>query len=209
MRVYERTTVESIDEQGAGVVVRANGTTLTARRVVLATSAYTHHLLPVDPAPLHPALRLHPGERAAHAGPVGAARLEGAAGDHRRPHLLQLLPPTADGRVLWGTSEADLLRRQPGRSPRAITHRTTTRRSRQSWRRHFPALAELEWPYRVGRRDLLDHPAHPVLRAGPRRPSLLWPGLHRSRTGEHAASRGGSWPIWRWTGRATCWISRW
>jgi glycine/D-amino acid oxidase-like deaminating enzyme len=46
VRVFERTTVESIREEGTGVEIRANGTTLRARRVVLATSAYTHHLLP-------------------------------------------------------------------------------------------------------------------------------------------------------------------
>ena len=46
VRVYERTRVEAVEEAGAGVRLRANGTTLSARRAVLATSAYTHQLLP-------------------------------------------------------------------------------------------------------------------------------------------------------------------
>jgi glycine/D-amino acid oxidase-like deaminating enzyme len=57
--------------------------------------------------------------------------------------------PTADGRVLWGTSEAtyysgNTVGPQCDHSPQ---HYESLRRS---WRLHFPNLAGLEWPYAWG-----------------------------------------------------------
>src|SRR5262249_29487247 len=47
VRVWERSPVESLDRAGAGARIRTPAGCVMARRVVLATSAYTHHLLPV------------------------------------------------------------------------------------------------------------------------------------------------------------------
>ena len=87
----------------------ANGT-LRARRAVLATSAYTHQLLPQRHPPLHPALRLHPGERPAHGSQreaIGWRRRQGVTDGRTFFNYYRL---TADGRVLWGTSEATYYR---------------------------------------------------------------------------------------------------
>jgi len=106
VRVYERTRVESILEDGAGVRLTANGTTLEARRAVLGTSAYTHHLLPQVRhrfIPLYDYImvseRLTPAQWQA----IGWKGRQGIT-DVRT--FFNYYRPTADGRVLWGTSEA-------------------------------------------------------------------------------------------------------
>ncbi len=49
VRVYERSRVTAIETVGAATRVRTTAGSVHARRVVLATSAYTHHLLPPSP----------------------------------------------------------------------------------------------------------------------------------------------------------------
>ncbi|MBA3522485.1 MAG: FAD-dependent oxidoreductase, partial [Gemmatimonadales bacterium] len=46
VRVYEGSRVEGVERAGAGVRVRTAAGRIEARKAVLATSAYTHHLLP-------------------------------------------------------------------------------------------------------------------------------------------------------------------
>ena len=46
VRVWERSPVLAVEASGAGARVRTARGTIAARRAVLATSAYTHHLLP-------------------------------------------------------------------------------------------------------------------------------------------------------------------
>lgn len=149
VRVYERTTVASVSERGAGVVLRANGTTLTARRVVLATSAYTHHLLPAVTLrfiPLYDYIIVSEPLTPAQWDAIGWRRRQGVT-DGRA--FFNYYRPTADGRVLWGTSEATYY---PGNKvdpscDHSPHHYATLR---QSWRRHFPQLADLGWAYEWG-----------------------------------------------------------
>src|SRR5258705_3669335 len=46
VRVYERSRATAIETAGAAARVRTEAGSVTTRRLVLATSAYTHHLLP-------------------------------------------------------------------------------------------------------------------------------------------------------------------
>ncbi len=149
VRVFERTTVEAISDAGAGVVLKANGTTLKARRAILATSAYTHHLIPTITRrfiPLYDYITVSEPLTAAQWELIGWKNRQGIT-DGRT--FFNYYRPTADGRILWGTSEATYY---PGnRVDPACDHSPHHYATlRESWRRHFPALADLEWPYAWG-----------------------------------------------------------
>jgi len=149
VRVYERTRVDRIVEDGAGVRLVANGTTLKARRAVLGTSAYTHHLLPEV---LHRFIPLY--DYIAVSEPLSAAQWEaigwkGRQGITDGRTFFNYYRPTADGRVLWGTSEASYYR--GNRVDESCDHSQPHYDSlKESWRKTFPQLADLEWPYAWG-----------------------------------------------------------
>lgn len=149
VRVYERTTVESLAEAGAGVALRANGTVLRARRAVLATSAYSHHLLP---GLTHRFIPLYDYIMVSE--PLSPAQWETLGWRHRQGvtdgrTFFNYYRPTADGRVLWGTSEATYY--SGNRVDPSCDHSPAHYESlRHSWRRHFPALADLRWEYAWG-----------------------------------------------------------
>lgn len=149
VRVYERTTVESLAEAGAGVALRANGTVLRARRAVLATSAYSHHLLP---GLTHRFIPLY--DYILVSEPLSPAQWETLGWRHRQGvtdgrTFFNYYRPTADGRVLWGTSEATYY--SGNRVDPSCDHSPAHYESlRHSWRRHFPALADLRWEYEWG-----------------------------------------------------------
>ncbi|MBK7785863.1 MAG: FAD-dependent oxidoreductase [Gemmatimonadetes bacterium] len=149
VRVYERTTVASLAEAGAGVALRANGTLLRARRAVLATSAYSHHLLP---GLTHRFIPLYDYIMVSE--PLAPAQWETLGWRHRQGitdgrTFFNYYRPTADGRVLWGTSEATYY--SGNRVDPSCDHSPAHYESlRHSWRRHFPALADLRWEYEWG-----------------------------------------------------------
>jgi glycine/D-amino acid oxidase-like deaminating enzyme len=149
VRVYERTRVEAVEEAGAGVRLRANGTTLSARRAVLATSAYTHQLLPAVRhrfIPLYDYIMVSEPLTPAQWESIGWKGRQGIT-DGRT--FFNYYRPTADGRVLWGTSEAAYYR--GNRVDASCDHSRRHYDSlRASWRRTFPQLADLEWPHAWG-----------------------------------------------------------
>jgi len=149
VRVFERTRVEAIEEDGAGVRLTANGTTLKARRAVLGTSAYTHHLLPQVRhrfIPLYDYIMVSEPLSAAQWESIGWKGRQGIT-DGRT--FFNYYRPTSDGRVLWGTSEATYYR--GNRVEEACDHSPRHYDAlRASWRRTFPQLAEIEWPYAWG-----------------------------------------------------------
>jgi glycine/D-amino acid oxidase-like deaminating enzyme len=149
VRVFERSPVDRIERAGGGVRLRTSAGSLTARRVVLATSAYTHLLLPEV---LHRFIPLYdyvlvsdpltPDQRAA----IGWRGRESVTDGRSFFNYYRL---TRDDRVLWGTSEAAYY---PGnRVDTACDHSPAHYSAlRESFRRHFPALAGLEFPYAWG-----------------------------------------------------------
>jgi glycine/D-amino acid oxidase-like deaminating enzyme len=149
VQLYERSEVQSVTESGAGVAVQANGRTLKARRVVFATSAYTHHLLPKIRhrfIPLYDYILvsepLTPGQWQV----IGWKNRQGVT-DGRT--FFNYYRPTADGRVLWGTSEAAYY--SGNRVDASCDHSPGHYLSlRASWHRHFPDLASLAWPFQWG-----------------------------------------------------------
>ncbi len=149
VRVLERTPVEALAPDGAGVRLRTPGGTVRARRAVLATSAYTHRLLPavgrrflplydyvLVSAPLAPAQWQALGWR-------------GRQGITDARAFFNYYRPTPDGRILWGTSEA--VYHRGDRVDPACDHSPRHYQSLQeSWRRTFPQLAGLAWEYAWG-----------------------------------------------------------
>jgi glycine/D-amino acid oxidase-like deaminating enzyme len=149
VRVYERTRVDRIVEDGAGVRLDANGTRLKARRAVLGTSAYTHHLLPQVRhrfIPLYDYIMVSEPLTAAQWELIGWKGRQGIT-DGRT--FFNYYRPTSDGRVLWGTSEATYYR--GNRVDEGCDHSQRHYDAlRASWRLTFPQLAGLEWPYAWG-----------------------------------------------------------
>jgi glycine/D-amino acid oxidase-like deaminating enzyme len=149
VRIYERSGVQQLRAAGAGVELGTGGGGVRARRAVLATSAYTHGLLP---RVLHRFIPLYDyilvsepltgDQRAA----IGWRGREGVTDGRNFFNYYRL---TRDDRILWGTSEAAYF---PGNrvGPDCDHSPTHYAALRASFRRHFPALAALEFPYAWG-----------------------------------------------------------
>jgi glycine/D-amino acid oxidase-like deaminating enzyme len=149
VRVYERSRVGPVRRAGAGVELRTPRGRLRARRAVLATSAYTHRILPSVAhrfIPLYDYILvsdpLTPVQRAA----IGWRGRQGVTDGRSFFNYYRL---TDDDRILWGTSEAAYYRgnRVDPSCDHSEPHYAALR---ASFRRHFPALAGLEFPYAWG-----------------------------------------------------------
>jgi len=149
VRVWERSPVVAVEPAGAGARIRTAGGGVTARRVVLATSAYTHHLLPAVThrfIPLYDYILVSEPLTAAQHEAIGWRGREGVTDGRTFFNYYRL---TADNRILWGTSEAAYY---PGNlvAPGCDHSPPHYAALRESFRRHFPALAALEFPYAWG-----------------------------------------------------------
>lgn len=147
--VYERTAVNRIENASSTVRVVADRGEIRANRVILATSAYTHHLLPEVLRrfiPLYDYSLVSEPLTADQWDTIGWKNRQGIT-DGRT--FFNYYRPTADGRVLWATSEAAYY--GGNRVDSSCDHSPAHYASLEaSWRRHFPALAELRWEYRWG-----------------------------------------------------------
>lgn len=149
VKLYERTRVADLQSAGAGVRLRSAGGELRARRAVLATSAYTHQLLPrlrFRFIPFYDYILVSEPLTRAQREAVGWRRRQAVA-DVRT--FFKYYRLTADDRVLWGTSEAayysgNRVDASCDHSPRHYAE------LRASFARHFPGLAELRFPYAWG-----------------------------------------------------------
>jgi glycine/D-amino acid oxidase-like deaminating enzyme len=147
--VYERSHVAGLESTDSGVQLRAGRGRVEARRAVLATSAYTHHLLPRVARRMIPLYDyilvsepLTPAQREA----IGWWRRQGVTDFRTFFNYYRL---TDDDRILWGTSEAAYY--SGNRVAPACDHSPHHYDAlRASFRRHFPALAGLEWAYAWG-----------------------------------------------------------
>ena len=149
VRVHERSGVETLAAAGAGVELRTAGGRLRARRAVLATSAYTHRLVPRVTRrfiPLYDYILVSEPLTVEQRQAIGWAGRQGVT-DGRS--FFNYYRPTRDNRILWGTSEAAYYRgnRVDARCDHSPPHYAALR---ASFRRHFPALASLEFPYAWG-----------------------------------------------------------
>jgi glycine/D-amino acid oxidase-like deaminating enzyme len=116
---------------------------------VLATSAYTHHLLPAVTRrfiPLYDYILVSDPLTPAQQEAIGWRGREGVTDGRTFFNYYRL---TADDRILWGTSEAAYY--GGNRVEPACDHSPPHYASlRESFRRHFPGLAGLEFPYAWG-----------------------------------------------------------
>jgi len=149
VRIFERTPVAELAVGPAGVAARTEAGSVRAEKAILATNAYSHHLRPELARrflPLYDYILvsepLTPGERAA----IGW-RGRQAVTDARAFFNYSRL--TADGRILFGTSEAVYY--PNNRVDASCDHSPAHYRAlEESFRRHFPALSGLRFPYAWG-----------------------------------------------------------
>lgn len=147
--VFERSHVVAIESTIAGVRLRTGRGSVDAGRAVLATSAYTHQLLPRVARrmiPLYDYILVSEPLTAAQRDVIGWSRRQGVTDGRTFFNYYRL---TGDGRVLWGTSEAAYY---PGNRVDATCDHSPRHYEllRNSFRRHFPSLGELEWAYAWG-----------------------------------------------------------
>lgn len=147
--VYERSHVMGIEPAADRVRLRAARGRVDARRVVLATSAYTHLLLPAVARrmiPLYDYILVSEPLTPAQRDAIGWQERQGVTDGRTFFNYYRL---TRDDRILWGTSEAAYY--SGNRVAPACDHSPAHYESlRLSFRRHFPALAGLEWAYAWG-----------------------------------------------------------
>jgi len=147
--VFERSHVVAIEPVGPGVRVRTGRGRVEARTAVLATSAYTSHLLPRLAARIIPMFAyalvsepLTPVQRDA----LGWRRRQGVSDARTFGNFYRLTP---DDRVLWGSSD---LAYHPGHEIEHAGDHSEPHYDalRASFRRHFPGVTGLEWEYAWG-----------------------------------------------------------
>jgi glycine/D-amino acid oxidase-like deaminating enzyme len=149
VKVYERSRVEALEPAGAGVRVRTDRGRLDARRAILGTSAYTHRLVPQVTRrfiPLYDYILVSDPLTSAQMDAIGWRRRQGVTDGRTFFNYYRL---TADDRILWGTSEAAYY--SGNRVDPSCDHSPAHYAAlRASFRRHFPALTQLEFPYAWG-----------------------------------------------------------
>ena len=150
VRVHERTPGR-ITAPGSErrIELRTPPGRLRARRAVLATSAYTHLLLPRVARrfiPLYDYILVSEPLTRSQRDAIGWAGREGVTDGRSFFNYYRL---TRDDRILWGTSEAAYY--SGNRVDRSCDHSPAHYAAlRASFRRHFPALSGLEFPYAWG-----------------------------------------------------------
>lgn len=145
VRFFERSRV--VELKGAKVVT-SNGT-VSADKVILATDSYTHHLLPQllwRFIPLYDYIVVSDPLTPAQQASIGWSNRQGVTDGRTFFNYYRL---TADNRILWGTSEA--MYYPPNRVEESCDHSEPHYHDLDvSFKRHFPQLTELQFPYRWG-----------------------------------------------------------
>jgi glycine/D-amino acid oxidase-like deaminating enzyme len=149
VQVFERTPVKGFSFPRDRVVVATEAGSVRARRAVLATNAYSHHLFPRLAArflPLYDYILVSDPLTPAQRERIGWGSRRGVVDARTFFNYYRLTP---DGRILWGTSEAAYY---PGNRVDASCDHSPLHYAalRASFRRHFPQLPELEFPYAWG-----------------------------------------------------------
>lgn len=145
VRFFENSPVVKIDR----AEVTTAGGVIKAKKVVLATDAYTHHLFPSllnHFIPLYDYVIVSEPLTDAQFSQIGWQNQQGVT-DGRT--FFNYYRPTTDRRILWGTSEAVYYpkNRVDEGCDHSEAHYTELRRS---FNRHFPQLGELRFDYAWG-----------------------------------------------------------
>ncbi len=148
VRVYEGTPVEALKETGDRVVTVTPTGTLTARRVVVGTSAYPSPVRSVRRyiAPVYDYALMSEPLSAEQMRAIGWGRRQGIGDGGNRFHYYRL---SADNRILWGGFDAVYRYGGPVR-PSLDDHDETFARLAQNFRVTFPQLEGLRFTHRWG-----------------------------------------------------------
>lgn len=145
VRIFEHSPVVSLDN---GLVHCKNGT-VKARKIILATDAYSHHLLPellYRFIPLYDYILVSDPLTESQRDTIKWHNRQGMVDGRTFFNYYRL---TADNRVLWGTSEAVYY--PPNKVDESCDHSQGHYETlRASWARHFPGAADLKFPYAWG-----------------------------------------------------------
>ncbi|MEP6995802.1 MAG: FAD-dependent oxidoreductase, partial [Acidobacteriota bacterium] len=149
VRICERTPVTGFAFPRDRVRVASAAGTVTARRVILATNAYTHHLWPglrKRFLPLYDYVLVSEPLTAEQRRSIGWRNRQGVTDTRTFFNYYRL---TRDDRILWGTSEAVYF--SGNRIDASCDHSPAHYASlTESFCRHFPALAEVSFPFAWG-----------------------------------------------------------
>ena len=147
--IHEGTRVEAVERRAGGVrLTTATGATVTAQHVVVATSAYSGWLRRLESqfVPVYDYVLvsdpLSPEQRAS----IGWEQRQGMSDANNQFHYFRL---TADDRILWGGYDA-IYHRNNGVGPQFDRRPTTFAKLEAHFRRAFPQLDGLRFPYRWG-----------------------------------------------------------
>ncbi len=149
VRIHERTRVARLDRRAGGVrLTTADGATVDAAHVVVATSAYSGWLgrLSSTFVPVYDYVLvsepLTPDQRAS----IGWGRRQGLSDGNNQFHYFRL---TADDRILWGGYDA-IHHRGSRVGPELDRRPASFARLASQFFRAFPQLDGLDFPYRWG-----------------------------------------------------------
>jgi glycine/D-amino acid oxidase-like deaminating enzyme len=148
VRVHEGTPVQSLEEAGGRVAVRTPDGTLSARRVVVGTSAYPSPVRGVGRyiAPVYDYALMSEPLSPAQLRAIGWERRQGIGDAGNRFHYYRL---SADNRILWGGFDAVYRYGGPVR-PDLDDDDATFARLVQNFRVTFPQLESLRFTHRWG-----------------------------------------------------------
>jgi len=149
VRVHEGTAVAGFSFPRDRVLVRTAAGSVTARKAVLATNAYSHQLYPRLAwrfLPLYDYILVSEPLSAGQRDAIGWKGRQGVVDARTFFNYYRL---TGDGRILWGTSEAAYYRgnRVDASCDNSPMHYAALR---ESFRRHFPQLSGLAFAYAWG-----------------------------------------------------------
>lgn len=145
VKFFERSRVKSIE---GGEVITQSGR-IRARKVVLATDAYSHHLFPRllwRFIPLYDYILVSEPLTSSDRESIGWKNRQGVTDGRTFFNYYRM---TADNRILWGTSDA--MYYPPNRVDESLDHSERHYRElKDSFKSHFPYLSHVEFPYAWG-----------------------------------------------------------
>lgn len=150
--VYETTRVESVEDRGPKVLIRADGATITADQVVLATNAWARNQpwFSNTIVALYTYVLLTEPLTEEQWASVGWEQRQGIEDKRNFVHYYRR---TADGRILWGGRDGVVHAQLPGRPgirPTYDRSKVVSIRLADTFRRTFPQLAEVRFTHHWG-----------------------------------------------------------
>ena len=151
--IHEGTRVRAVERRAGGVRLRTEAgaelsAELSADHVVVATSAYSGWLRRLESqfVPVYDYVLVSDPLTPEQMASIGWARRQGMSDANNQFHYFRL---TADDRILWGGYDA-VYHRNNGVGPQFDRRPATFEKLEAHFRRAFPQLADLRFPYRWG-----------------------------------------------------------